>query len=199
MPEKERLVNFSHISDGDKRQVKDFENTDNTNQDDPPTKKAKLAYKDRKKLRGQNKSRGPTYQRDTTKELCLRIITNSDETESPKCDKDGCKFLHDVEEYLKIKPKDIGTTCYNFEIGGKCWRGATCRFGEAHLMPGGKNIINAEKNQIYQNNGPYTRNNLSKELQNSLWKKKYNFDLTEKIVSYNDDIKKNKVSIYICI
>lgn len=153
----------------------------------------KLSFKEKKKLRGQNKSRGPTYQRDNTKELCMRIIENSCGTDNQKCLKEGCTFIHNVKEYIKIKPKDICSSCHNFEISGKCLRGVTCRFGSEHLTCDGNNIVNEEKFKEYQENGPYTKNILSKDLQNSLWKKKYSFELSEKIVQHNDTFKKNKV------
>lgn len=152
-------------------------------------------FKKKKKLRGQNKSR-PTYQRDSAKEFCMRVLDNRDQNNSQKCAKEGCKFLHNLEEYLKNKPKDIGSTCYNYIVSGKCLRGVTCRFATAHLNSTGINIVDEEKFKRYLENGPHIKNNISRDLQNKLWKKTYNFGLAEKIIQYCDGIMKNKVSIY---
>lgn len=189
LPEKERQLNLSHISDEDKINLNVTKNINSNDEDHHQPKKAKLSFKEKKKLRGQNKSRGPTYQRERAKELCMKVI---DQTENQKCLKETCPFIHNVEEYLKIKPRDISSTCHNYEISGKCSWGVSCRFGSGHLTEDGKNIVNEEKLKNYQ--PKQTKNILSKDLQNSLWKKKYNFELSEKVVQYNDSIKKNKVS-----
>lgn len=188
LPEKERQLNLSHVSEEDK--IKLNADTNNDERDHHQAKRPKLSFDEKKKLRGQNKSRGPTYARDTTKELCTRIM----ETEDQKCLRDNCSFLHNVEEYVKIKPEDISSTCYNFETSGKCLRGVTCRFGTAHLTSDGKNIVDEEKFKKYQENGPYTRNILSNDLKDCLRKKKYNFDLFEKIIKHNDSLRENKVN-----
>lgn len=191
MPEKERQLNLSHVSKEDKNQLCDDRAN---NVDEPQTKKAKLSYKEKKKLKGQNKARGPTFQRDCTKELCMRVLNNLNGTGIEKCDKKECSFLHDVEEYLKIKPKDVGPTCYNYELSGNCLWGVTCQFGSTHITAEGKNVVDEKKYTKYQMTSPHIKNHLPKELQMSLKKKKYNFELTEKIISYNDSLKKNQVS-----
>lgn len=145
-------------------------------------------------MKGQNKSRGPFYQRDRSKELCFKAIDNSNGLDI-KCPKENCPFMHSPEEYLKIKPKDIGSTCYNYEVSGNCPWGITCRFGSQHLTDQGKNIID-DKFKKYQDDGPYTTNVLSKALQTSLWKKKYDFSLSQKVIEYTDKLKENKVNIY---
>lgn len=50
-----------------------------------------------------------------------------------KCPYEKCKFIHDVDEYMKHKPCDISETCYIFSTKGYCRRGVTCRFAYAHL------------------------------------------------------------------
>lgn len=192
LPEKERQLNISCISEDDKHKIDATKNIRLSKVEQPPTKKPKLSFKEKKKLRGQNKSRGPFYQRDRSKELCFKAITDSNGANN-ECSRKDCPFLHNTEEYLKIKVTDIGKTCHNYEESGKCLWGITCRFGSEHVTEKGKNIIDEEKFKIYQDGGPYTINVLSKDLQTSLWKKKYNFSLSEKIIEYNDSLKKTKV------
>lgn len=69
-------------------------------------KKQRLSKK--QKLRGQNKSRGPTFTRNQEKELCNSLLNIADGDPLPNCERKNCPFLHNIEEYLKIKPRDIG-------------------------------------------------------------------------------------------
>lgn len=194
LPEKERQINLSLISYDDKQKLNQNEDVNLNDQGHHQAKRIKLSFKQKKKLRGQNKSRGPTYQRDNSRELCIKATETIDGTYQ-QCTIQGCKFIHNVEEYMKIKPKDIASTCYNYSTSGKCMWGVACRFGSEHLTSDGKNIINEEKFKHYQETGPYTKNVLCKEVQTNLRKKLYNFELSEKIVQYND-FKKNKTVGY---
>lgn len=71
------------------------------------SKKPKLSKK--QKLRGQNKARGPTFRIDKETELCSSLINLAADDPVPPCERKNCVFLHDVNEYLRIKPKDIGS------------------------------------------------------------------------------------------
>ena len=44
-----------------------------------------------------------------------------------------CKRIHDVNEYMKIKPKDLGNLCLSFRRHGICPYSFTCRFGSDHI------------------------------------------------------------------
>jgi tRNA-dihydrouridine synthase 3 len=46
---------------------------------------------------------------------------------------DSCKFSHDVAEYMKRKPKDLGVRCPVFDALGYCNDGLSCRFAMAHV------------------------------------------------------------------
>lgn len=79
----------------------------NENAEAPDAKKPRLSKKEKKKLKGQNKNRGPTYQRELSKELCNSLIDQSENNTDAKCLRKNCQLMHDVKEYLKIKPVDI--------------------------------------------------------------------------------------------
>ncbi|NXW50676.1 DUS3L synthase, partial [Nyctiprogne leucopyga] len=85
-----------------------------------------------------------------------------------------CRFLHDVGEYLAVKPADLGGTCVLFETFGKCIYGVTCRFAQAHLGDGYQNIINTDLAKQWEGKS-LVRNNLSKDLQHQLRKRKFSF------------------------
>ncbi|KAI9301859.1 hypothetical protein BJ944DRAFT_251977 [Cunninghamella echinulata] len=85
---------------------------------------------------------------------------------------EGCRFSHDLEAYLKIKPEDLGDRCVQFEVFGQCQRGYKCRFLKAHLDENNKLIINKE---LVEKNPVYTTNGISAESQKLLAKRNYQF------------------------
>lgn len=85
-----------------------------------------------------------------------------------------CRFLHDIGAYMAVKPPDLGPSCVLFETFGKCIYGVTCRFARAHLGDGHQNIVNAELARQWEGK-VLVRNNLSKELQHQLRKRKFSF------------------------
>ncbi|KAK9747091.1 Dihydrouridine synthase (Dus) [Popillia japonica] len=145
----------------------------------------------KRKLKGQNKAR-PTYKCDKGRELCNSLIHLTDSQTIRNCSRNKCIFLHDIQEYLKVKPNDISDVCYNFYISGKCDRGIGCRFGKSHISDEGNNIIDAQKYERWSENEPHITNSLTSELQQSLRKKQYDFSLSEQLVKYNDKLYRNK-------
>ncbi|NWU10854.1 DUS3L synthase, partial [Cephalopterus ornatus] len=89
-----------------------------------------------------------------------------------------CRFLHDVGEYLAGKPSDLGQRCVLFDTFGRCPYGVTCRFARAHLGDGHQNIVNAALAQQWEGK-LLVRNNLSKDLQRQLRKRKFVFQKAE--------------------
>ncbi|NWI63281.1 DUS3L synthase, partial [Todus mexicanus] len=89
-----------------------------------------------------------------------------------------CRFLHDVGEYMAAKPADLGRHCVLFETFGKCVYGVTCRFAQAHLGDGYRNVVNADLAEQWEGRS-LVRNNLSKELQHRLRKRKFSFKKAE--------------------
>ncbi|KYN00168.1 PREDICTED: tRNA-dihydrouridine(47) synthase [NAD(P)(+)]-like [Cyphomyrmex costatus] len=159
------------------------ENTD-ASLDEVPAKKPKLEDK-REKLRGQNKARPPPFKASRELSLCPWIADQTANEPERKCSNQRCTFLHDRKEYLKIRPEDIGTQCYIFNLTGKCPRGTTCRMGSRHLTEDGFNIIDEKKLEEYSKCPPAIKNHLSKDLQNKLRKRRYNFSRAEAIVKAN--------------
>ncbi|XP_077285328.1 dihydrouridine synthase 3 [Arctopsyche grandis] len=173
---------------------------------EPPFKKQKVenaekeqtSHKDkkndRKKMRGQNKSRPKPVREAADSRPCSNII-NVHQGETPKpCTFKQCSFIHDPVEYLKKKPTDIsvnGEDCYVFSIRGECPWGISCRYGSLHLSPEGHNLVNSEKFAKWSNG---TTNMIEFETLLKLQRKKYDFSSTEDLVnSVNKQTKeKNK-------
>lgn len=186
VPDQKREVNLNHVSEKDKDSM-DKSNNDEISE--PSSKRQKFS---KNKLKGQNKSRGPTYRVEKGEELCNTLINVSEGEEIPKCERNNCQFLHDISKYLETKSKDIGDQCYNYEISGKCSRGLTCRFGSKHITSEGTNKVDQAKFVLYDSNGPYAQNILQHDVQVALRKRTYDFSLAEKCVKYVDYLKKNK-------
>ncbi|XP_062474641.1 tRNA-dihydrouridine(47) synthase [NAD(P)(+)]-like isoform X2 [Pezoporus occidentalis] len=133
----------------------------------------------RKRARGQNKSRPcmkpKLYEQNR---LCPAVTQGS----ADKCFfGPRCRFLHDLGEYMALKPPDLGCRCVLFETFGKCTYGVTCRFARAHLGDGFQNIINTELAGQWEGKA-LVRNSLSKELQHRLRKRKFSFRRAEEFL-----------------
>ena len=139
------------------------------------------------KLKGRNKQRPVTFKMDNSKKVCPAIL---DERECPFGDR--CKFCHDVADFMKGKPEDIGPECYNFKTFGKCPYGFACRFAKQHITSDFKNLTNQE---LFDKTAAQhqVQNTLTKDLQHLLWKKKYDFSKANSIVdSYYDELRKGQ-------
>ncbi|NWI18363.1 DUS3L synthase, partial [Crypturellus soui] len=128
---------------------------------------------ERKRARGQNKSRPcmkPNHYEKSR--LCPSVTQGCAE----KCYFGSrCRFLHDIGEYMAVKPADLGQNCVLFATFGKCVYGVTCRFAQAHLGDGYQNVVNVELAKQWEGKS-LVRNNLPKELQHRLRKKKFSFE-----------------------
>ncbi|NXL94949.1 DUS3L synthase, partial [Alectura lathami] len=87
-------------------------------------------------------------------------------------------FLQDVGAYVATKPPDLGSSCVLFEIFVCCAYSVTCCFARAHLGDGYRNVVNADLGKQWEGR-LLVRNNLSKELQHPLHKKKFSFRKAE--------------------
>uniref|UniRef100_A0A8B9MKR5 tRNA-dihydrouridine(47) synthase [NAD(P)(+)] n=1 Tax=Accipiter nisus TaxID=211598 RepID=A0A8B9MKR5_9AVES len=127
---------------------------------------------ERKRARGQNKNRPcmkPNHYEQSR--LCPSVSQGCAE----KCYfGPRCRFLHDIGEYMAAKPADLGHSCVLFETFGKCIYGVTCRFAQAHLGDGYQNIVNTDLVKQWEGKS-LVRNNLSKDLQHQLRKRKFSF------------------------
>lgn len=174
------------MTETDKQKVSADAGTEDTmaSVDEVPVKRPKLDDK-REKLRGQNKARPPPFKAPRESSLCPWIADQTATEPERKCSNQRCTFLHDRKVYLKIRPEDISTECHIFNLTGKCPRGITCRMGSRHLTEDGFNIIDEKKFEEYNKCPPAIKNHLSKDLQNKLRKRKYNFSKAEAIVKAN--------------
>lgn len=79
------------------------------------------------KLPGQNKARPAPFKVDREQILCHTLI-DLVEGETPEpCNRSKCFSMHDIKAFMAKRPPDIGTTCYNYEVRGRCPRGINCR------------------------------------------------------------------------
>ncbi|NXA56048.1 DUS3L synthase, partial [Nothocercus julius] len=151
---------------------------------------------ERKRARGQNKSRPcmkPNHYEKSR--LCPSVTQGCAE----KCYFGSrCRFLHDINEYMAVKPADLGQNCVLFATFGKCIYGVTCRFAQAHLGDGYQNVINMELAKQWEGKS-LVRNNLPKDLQHRLRKKKFSFEKADEYLRHlgkcqGDSGKGNKTS-----
>ncbi|XP_054031330.1 tRNA-dihydrouridine(47) synthase [NAD(P)(+)]-like isoform X2 [Dryobates pubescens] len=89
-----------------------------------------------------------------------------------------CRFLHDVAAYMATKPADLGSSCVLFQTFGQCSFGVTCRFAQAHLGRGYRNLVDAELARRWEGK-VLVRNSLPKELQHRLRKRRFSFRKAE--------------------
>lgn len=130
------------------------------------------------RLKGRNKKRPFEKRPEASQKLCASI---AQERECKFGDK--CMFLHDLKAFFNSKPKDIGPTCYLFEKYGKCPYSLSCRFAQHHLSEDLTNLVNME---VYEKQKEALNkrflNNLDKDVQRLLWKKKYEFSKSQKFI-----------------
>uniref|UniRef100_A0AAV1U6S4 tRNA-dihydrouridine(47) synthase [NAD(P)(+)] n=1 Tax=Peronospora matthiolae TaxID=2874970 RepID=A0AAV1U6S4_9STRA len=81
-----------------------------------------------KKRGGTFKKRPIDAEQDPAETLCRPVASG----EGCKFG-DDCKFSHDMSDYMKRKPKDLGDRCPVFEAIGYCRYGVACRFANAHV------------------------------------------------------------------
>ncbi|KAG6619337.1 tRNA-dihydrouridine synthase 3 [Phytophthora cinnamomi] len=82
----------------------------------------------KKKRGGTFKKRPADVEQDPADMLCRPVASGEG------CNfGDSCKFSHDVDDYMKRKPKDLGERCPVFDVVGYCRYGMACRFAKAHI------------------------------------------------------------------
>ncbi|XP_014292825.1 tRNA-dihydrouridine(47) synthase [NAD(P)(+)]-like [Halyomorpha halys] len=178
----ERSLCYTCISENDKRKLDEEE----VEEQEVPHKK--------KKLTGQNKARNVF--RPSKDNFCHAVAASVDESQE-KCENDNCKFSHDRKSYFENKPPDIGDTCYLYSVQGLCSRGVTCRFGKEHLTENGVNIVNKELHEKWLQNSNKTATSttsFTKETQNLLRKKKYDFSRSEEAIKEINKLKGKETS-----
>ena len=146
----------------------------------PPSKRQKKASKPKG---GQNKGRPRTVPKVADHFRICPTVHHGTECKFG----DRCRFAHDVVEYLKKKPKDVGEDCVNYKVFGKCKYGVECRFAKQHLdKDTNANLVNEE---LYQQTvesmteADKKQNVLSKELMNRLRKRQFKYEKTAKYLA----------------
>ena len=143
----------------------------------PPAKRQK------KSKGGQNKARPRTVPKVPDQ---FRICPNVHRGTECKFG-DKCRFAHDVQQYMKNKPADVGENCVNYQLFGKCKYGVECRFAKNHLAPDTfENMVDEERYQQYlkeaesSGGGEKAQNVLTRELMNRLRKRQFKYQKTGK-------------------
>ena len=136
-------------------------------EEEEPVEPAKKRHK-----KGQNRSRPRGTRTPFSQKLCPNLKVGE------ACQfKEECRFSHDVAEFMKLKPPDLGDNCVFFEQFGKCPHGLTCRFGSKHISEDYRNIVNMD---IYDSNQTlHTKNSITKEFQESLRKRSVIFSKSD--------------------
>ncbi|KAF4531014.1 hypothetical protein B566_EDAN009759 [Ephemera danica] len=171
------------LSSAELRTVK-LEDREESNTDEPSTKKAKTecTSSGRKRQRGQNKARGVPWQGDPSASLCLAMADVLEDKPWPEqCGRENCKFKHDVAAFLALKEPDLGPECPLFSAYGHCAWGACCRFGSTHITDDGHNKVNRSKFQA--DRAPTSINMLDRDVQQKLRKFRYDFSIAESVLA----------------
>ncbi|XP_039431027.1 tRNA-dihydrouridine(47) synthase [NAD(P)(+)]-like [Culex pipiens pallens] len=160
--------------------------------DEPSAKKGRFenggdgkSKQQKKRNRGQNKNRALPFKEQDDVRLCKTLLDGN--AELGKCSKERCRFSHDLEKFVQLKPKDIGETCYIYSLKGYCNFGVTCRFAGAHLD---ENLNNKIAEGISREDKNLVSMCLGFELQNTLRKKKYDFKKSNEYVSKFEQLQK---------
>ncbi|KAM4688858.1 tRNA-dihydrouridine(47) synthase [NAD(P)(+)]-like [Discoglossus pictus] len=156
--------------------VKKFKPDECSAGNDEQRQKIKEDKQEKKRARGQNKSRPHMKHSEfEQKRLCPSITQEC----ATKCFfGDKCKFSHDVRTYMAEKPADIAPNCHLFQTRGKCIYGVTCRFAKSHVSEDFKNIVNHEL-QKQQEGKILVKNSLNKDVQQQLRKRKFCFEKSD--------------------
>lgn len=169
-----RELNLDFVADRDKKR-------------EAPTDSSEDVLPRKKKLKGQNKHRPRNKTTPRAEKLCFKIGTEG------SCPfGDTCAYSHDVDAYLAAKPADVGPTCYLYRTFGKCPYSYSCRFGSDHIKDG-KNMVLEDVYEVYRNKKLIT-NFLTKDLQFSLRKHKYDFEKSDKISDEYNHLVNDKVN-----
>ncbi|NXH42341.1 DUS3L synthase, partial [Dicaeum eximium] len=142
-------------------------------------KSAGNAGEEKKRARGQNKSRPCMKPKCYEQSRLCPSVTQG--CAGPCRFGPRCRFVHDVSRYLAAKPADLGQRCVLFDTFGRCPYGLTCRFGRAHLGDGHRNLENAALARQWHGK-VLVRNGLSKELQQQLRKRRVPFHRAEQFL-----------------
>ncbi|KAH7488455.1 hypothetical protein PRIC1_007429 [Phytophthora ramorum] len=134
---------------------------------------------DGKKKRGTFKKRPADAGQDPADSLCRA------EASGEGCKfGDSCKFSHDLDDFMKRKPKDMGDRCPVFDVVGYCRYGVACRFAKAHTEKVDGKYRNVKRDGYVESEGQDLGdevNDLTHDLRVKLRKNQYPFQAKEPI------------------
>lgn len=87
-------------------------------------------------------------------------------------------LMHDIMRLLII----LFSTGHVFNLKGHCPRGISCRFGSKHITENGRNIINEATKDQFEKNIPKTLTFYTREIENDLRKRTYDFKKSEEVL-----------------
>ncbi|CAH0487828.1 unnamed protein product [Peronospora farinosa] len=107
---------------------------------------------------------------------------------------DSCKFSHDINDYMKRKPKDLGERCPVFDAMGYCRYGVACRFANSHIEKVDDTYRNVKREDYAEMQGNEV-NDLSHDLRLKLRKDTYDFQSKQQMKkSKKNDCKRSQPS-----
>ncbi|KAG3179978.1 tRNA-dihydrouridine(47) synthase [NAD(P)(+)]-like [Phytophthora cactorum] len=140
-----------------------------------------------KKKRGTFKKRPVDAEQDPADMLCRPVASGE------SCQfGDNCKFSHDIDDYMKRKPKDLGERCPVFDAVGYCRYGMACRFAKAHIEKVDGTYRNTKREGYVETSGQDLGdevNDLTHDLRLKLRKDTYDFQSKQQM---RKDKKNNK-------
>ncbi|CAH2282407.1 tRNA-dihydrouridine(47) synthase [NAD(P)(+)]-like [Pelobates cultripes] len=177
----EKLTAHNETSpDSTEPEAKRIKLADDSCGNDKESQKNTDARQEKKRARGQNKSR-PHMKPSHFGEI--KLCSSIKQGQGNSCTfGEKCRFSHDLSKFMAEKPDDIGPNCYLFETLGKCNYGAACRFAKSHLGKDFENLINEEVVKKCEGN-VLVKNNLNRDLQLQLRKKKVKFEKTDQYLT----------------
>lgn len=149
--------------------------------DDEAEDEGRGAQEQPKKRRGQNKKR------DLVQHVDLRLCTSLLDPANPGvCNfgPDKCRNTHDIEKFLESKLPDIEGVCPVFDVLGYCPTGIKCRWLLSHY-DSEKKALRTEPRSVGDN---YEINKIDSAHKTMLMKKKYVFNIADKVVPFIDSL-----------
>lgn len=153
------------------------------NDDDAEAGDRDKEEKGKKKKRGQNKKRDLRQQHEEVR-LCTSLLDPSNPG-TCRFGAEHCRSTHDIETYLATKPADIDGTCPVYEAIGYCPAGLKCRWLKSHYADG-KLVRNQAQIEAFTSQNEKEVNKISTEAKLALQKKKYIFEVSDKVVPFLD-------------
>uniref|UniRef100_A0AC35TSA8 Dus domain-containing protein n=1 Tax=Rhabditophanes sp. KR3021 TaxID=114890 RepID=A0AC35TSA8_9BILA len=151
-----------------------------------PTKKAKGGM-NKGRRKEMNKAKAGMLSK--APRLCCAVIIalknktyGTEESTVSKCKYgDKCTAFHSLEEYQKVRPEDIGQSCYNYDTKGVCQYNVGCRFHKAHTETNGTQKVDQSRLEAFLAEEK-PRFDFNNDLKQALSKRTYDFKESNQIV-----------------